>query len=132
VRIDANGGGFTHGTPDRWPGRGELRMWTWLLVLFAGSYAEAIASGRRLDKVMLTAGRLDLKTAAPAIEWLISRGYADSRMDVLTTTHLATVFFLRTRWDAVHRVAQALRRQGRLTGTQVRTLVRAHPPPPVG
>jgi hypothetical protein len=49
-------------------------MWTWLLVLFAGSYAQAFASRRKIERVLLTSGRLDLQEAKPAIDWLVNEG----------------------------------------------------------
>jgi hypothetical protein len=124
VEIHPRGGGYTHGTPNRWPGRGQHRMWTWLLVLFAGSYAQAFVSGRSLERVLITSGRLDLKEAKPAIDWLVTRGYAGSSLDVLGRTHLATCAFLALRWEAIERVAVALLRSHRLTARQVRALAR--------
>lgn len=122
VEAPSSGGGYTHGTPNRWPGRGQRRMWTWLLVLFAGSYAQAFASRRALDRVLITSGRLDLKEARPAIDWLVARGHAESSLEVLARVHLATCLFLALRWGAIERVARELRRSGRLTGRQVRAL----------
>jgi len=78
VEINATGGGRTHGTR-KWAGRGEHRIRSWLLVLFAGSYAQAYATRRSLRKVMFTSGKRDLEEAAPAVSWLVARGYAPKR-----------------------------------------------------
>ena len=124
VRITDSGGGYMRGARGSWPGRGHGRMWTWLLVLFAGSYAQAVASGRKVDRVLLTSGKLDLKEAEPAIDWLLRRGHVRSSLEALTATHLATCMFMAERWPAIEQVAQALQKSGRLTGTQVRSLVK--------
>jgi hypothetical protein len=113
--------GFTHGTR-RWAGRGQDRVWSWILVLFAGSYAQAWVSRRRLDRVIITSGKLDLEEAAPAVAWLVRRGYARNRMEALTRIHWETLMFLALRWNAIERVAAALLRDGRLSGSRVRAL----------
>jgi hypothetical protein len=123
VAINRSGGGYTRGTPNRWPGRGQRRMWTWLLVLFAGSYAQALAEKRSLHRTLITSGKLDLQQAKPAIDWLVDRGHARRSVDVLTRIHFSTCAFLTVRWDAIERVAIALMAQGRLTARQVRALV---------
>src|SRR5215471_3693133 len=64
---------FTHGSR-RWAGRGQDRMWKWLVVLFAGSYAQALATRRSLKRTMLHSGKLDLREAAPVVTWLVKRG----------------------------------------------------------
>jgi hypothetical protein len=125
VWINQTGGGYTHPTRGRWPGRGHRRMWTWLLVLFAGSYAQALACGRKVDRVLFTSGKLDLKEAEPAIAWLVSRGHVRTSHEVLRATHLATCMFMAERWTAIEQVAKALQRSGRLTGHQVRSLVKS-------
>jgi len=66
--------GMTHGSR-RWAGRGERRMWNWLLVLFAGSYAQAFETRRSLTRTVLHSGKLDMAAAAPAVAWLVRRGY---------------------------------------------------------
>ena len=99
-------------------------MWTWLLVLFAGSYAQALACGRKVDRVLKTSGKLDLREAEPAIDWLLKRGHVRSSLEALTATHLATCMFLAERWPAIERVARALQNSGRLTGREVRSLVK--------
>jgi hypothetical protein len=98
-------------------------MRTWLLCLFAGSYAEACVSRRSLARTLRTSGKLDLDEAAPAIEWLVRRGHARRSIDVLMQTHLATCAFLALRWDAIERVAAALLEDGQLSARQVRLLV---------
>lgn len=124
VEIGAAGGGFTHGILNRWPGRGADQMWTWLLVLFAGSYAEALASGRTVDNVLVDSGRLDLKEAAPAIRWLVKHGHTKDRMDTLIKLNFITSCFLALRWGAIERVASELMRSGRLSGRQLKRLAR--------
>lgn len=125
VEINRTGGGHTHGTPGRWPGRGQHRMRTWLMCLFAGSYAEAFASRRSLPRTLRTSGKLDLEEAEPAIKWLVRRGHARRSVDVLMQTHLTTCAFLALRWDAIERVASALIENGRLSARQVRQLSEA-------
>lgn len=122
VWINETGGGYTHGTRHAWPWKKDQRMWTWLLVLFAGSYAQALACGRRVDRVMLTSGKLDLREAKPAVDWLVKRGYVETSLEALAAAHLATCIFLTVRWPAIERVAHALLESGRLTGRQVRSL----------
>lgn len=100
-------------------------MWTWLLVLFAGSYAQAVASGRKVDRVLMTSGKLDLKEAQPAIEWLLRRGYVRTSLEALTATHFATCMFMAERWPAIEEVAQALQKSGRLTSPRVRLLIKS-------
>jgi len=114
--------GFTHGSR-RWPGRGERRILNWCLVLFAGSYAQAFASRRSLERTVLHSGKLDLQEA-PAIAWLVRRGYARTRMEALMRVHLETLMFLALRWDAIERVSAGLIKDGRLTARQVRALAR--------
>src|SRR5262249_47429648 len=99
--------GVTHGSR-RWVGRGERRMWSWLLVLFAGAYGQAFATRRSLKRTMLHSGKLDMQEAAPVVTWLVKRGYAPTRMAVLRRTHAATTAFLLFRWDAIERVAAGL------------------------
>jgi hypothetical protein len=99
-------------------------MWTWLLVLFAGSYAQAAACGRKVDRVLFTSGKLDLKEAEPAVAWLVKRGHVRTSLEALTATHLATCMFMAERWPAIERVAHALQKSGRLTGRDVRSLVK--------
>jgi hypothetical protein len=124
VKITETGGGYTHGARRPWPGRGRGQMWTWLLVLFAGSYAQAVASGRKVDRVLMTSGKLDLKEAQPAIEWLLRRGCVRTSLEALTATHLATCMFMAERWPAIEQVSQALQKSGRLTARRVRSLIR--------
>jgi hypothetical protein len=119
VRIVPNG--FTHGAR-RWAGRGQDRVWNWILVLFSGSYAEAFVSGRRLDRVAITSGKRDFEEAAPAVAWLVRRGYVRNPIEVLIRAHSATLIFLALRWNAIECVAAALLRDGRLTGRRVRAL----------
>lgn len=127
VEIRGTRFGYTHGTPNRWPGRGEHRMWKWLLCLFAGSYAEAFVMRRSLVRTMFTSGKRDFEYAEPAIRWLVAHGYAAKSLEVLTRNHVATCAFLAMRWDAIERVAQELSRRGRLTGRQVRKLASTPP-----
>jgi len=115
------GGGYTHGSR-RWPGRGQERIWKWLLVLFAGSYAQAFMSRRSFARTIKTFGKLDLKEAARAIRWLVQRGYARNSLLALERVHWETFAFLALRWDAIERVADALHERGRLTARQVRSL----------
>ena len=124
VELRGAGGGYTHGSRSGWPGRGQRRMWTWLLVLFAGSYAQAYACRRSLHRTLITSGKLDLEEAKPAIDWLVHRGHARRSLDVLARTHFATCAFLLLRWDAIERVAAALLEEGRLTPRQVRAIAR--------
>lgn len=98
-------------------------MRTWLLCLFAGSYAEACASRRSLARTLRTSGKLDLEEAEPAIQWLVRRGHARRSLDVLMQTHFATCAFLALRWDSIERVAAALLENGRLSASRVRQLV---------
>jgi len=116
-------GGFTHGSR-RWPGRGQHRMWNWLLVLFAGSYGQAFATRRSLKRTFLHSGKLDLVAAAAALTWLVRHRYVRSRMEALERMHFETVVFLALRWDAIQRVAAGLLKDGRLTARQVRALAR--------
>ena len=113
--------GFTHGSR-RWPGRGERRMWNWCLVLFAGSYAEALASRRSLKRTLLNSGQLDLEEAGPALTWLVRHGYVSSRMEALARIHYETLVFLGLRWGAIECVSAGLLKDGRLTARQVRVL----------
>ena len=99
--------GFTHGSR-RWPGRRERPMWNWCLVLFAGSYAEAFETRRSLARTLRTSGKLDLEAAAPAVAWLVRRGYARTRMEALRRVHAETLVFLMLQWDAIERVAAGL------------------------
>lgn len=122
VEISRTGGGHTHGTPGRWPGRGQDRMWKWLLCLFAGSYAEAYVSRRSLARTLVTSGKLDLEEAEPAIAWLVARGYASDSQGVCELAHWETFAFLIERWDSIERVAAALLENGRLSARQVRRL----------
>lgn len=109
---------FTHGSR-RWAGRGERRMLNWCLVLFAGSYAQALASRRSLKRTLLNSGKLDLEEAAAALTWLVRRGYARSRMEALARVHYETLAFLALRWEAIERVSAGLLKDGRLTARQV-------------
>lgn len=122
--INETGGGYTHRTRGPWPWKGHRRMWTWLVVLFAGSYAQALACGRSVDRVLKTSGKLDLEEARPAIDWLVKRGHVLTSLEALTATHLATCMFLAERWPEIERVAQALLASRRLTGHQVRSLLK--------
>lgn len=70
----------------------------------------------------MTAGRRDLAEAGPAIAWLVKRGHAPSRLAALERVHIETAWFVAARWDAIERVAAALRRDGWLSGRQVRAL----------
>ena len=115
--------GVIHGSR-RWPGRGQHRMWNWLLVLFSGSYAQAYATRGSLRRTFLHSGKLDLVEAAPAINWLVRHRYVRSRMEALERVHFETVVFLVLRWDAIERVAAGLLKDGRLTARQVRALAR--------
>jgi hypothetical protein len=65
-----------------------------------------------------------MEAAAPAIAWLVRRGYASSRMEALVRVHHETLVFLTLRWDAIERVSAGLLKGGRLTARQVRTLAR--------
>jgi hypothetical protein len=123
VLITRTRGGLTYGARER-PGRGDARVWNWLLVLFAGSYAQAFASHRSLWQTFKYSGKLDLEEAAPAVSWLVRRGYVRSRKEVLRRVHAATLAFLLLRWDAIERVAGALLRHGRVSARQVRALAR--------
>jgi len=124
VEIGTMGGGSTHGTPNRWPSRAPRRMWTWLLVLFAGSYAQAFATRRSVHRVLITSGRLDLREAKPAIDWLVKRGHASSSLEALARVHIDACWFIALRWPAIERVAGELLRTGRLTGRRVKVLAR--------
>ena len=97
-------------------------MWKWLLVLFAGSYAEAFVTRRSPTRTLMTSGKRDLDRAEPAIAWLVARGHAGKSLEVLTRAHVATCVFLAPRWDAIERVGAALLEDGRLTARQVRKL----------
>lgn len=55
-------------------------------------------------------GKLDLEEAAPAVSWLVHRGYVRSRMEVLRRVHAATLAFLVLQWDAIERVTAGLLR----------------------
>ena len=85
-------------------------MWNWLLVLFAGSCGQARATRRSLERVMLHSGKLDLQEAAPAIAWLVRRGYVRTRMDALARVHFETLLFIALRWNAIERVSAGCRR----------------------
>jgi hypothetical protein len=115
--------GMTHGSR-RWAGRGERRMLNWLLVLFAGSYAQAFETRRSLARTVLHSGKLDMQAAAPAVAWLVRHGYARTRMEALRRVHAETVLFLMLRWVAIERVAAGLLKDGKLTARQVRALAR--------
>jgi hypothetical protein len=115
--------GFTHGAR-KWHGRGEARMWKWLLVHFAGSYAQAFASRRSLWRTFKYSGKLDLAEAAPAVSWLVKHCYVRTRMEVLRRVHAATLAFLMFRWDAIDRVATGLLKDGKLSARRVRSLAR--------
>jgi hypothetical protein len=95
-------------------------MWGWCLVLFAGSYAQALASRRSLKRTLLQSGKLE--EAAPALLWLVRRGYARSYMEALARVHYETLAFIALRWDAIERVSAGLLKDGRLTARQVRAL----------
>jgi hypothetical protein len=84
---------MTHGSR-RWPGRGESAEWSWRLVLFAGSYAQAFVSRRSLTRTVRHSGKLDMETATPGISWLVRRGHARTRMEALVRVHSATLAFL--------------------------------------
>jgi hypothetical protein len=99
-------------------------MWNWCLVLFAGSYAEAFETRRSLARTLRTSGKLDLESAAPAVAWLVRRGYARTRMEALRRVHAETLVFLMLRWDAIERVAAGLLKDGRLTARRVQGLAR--------
>jgi len=114
---------MTHGAC-KWPGRGDARVWNWLLVLFAGSYAQAAASRRSLRQTVKYSGKLDFEAAVPAVAWLVRRGYVRTRMEALRRVHTATLAFLMFRWDAIERVADGLLKDGRLTARRVRALAR--------
>jgi hypothetical protein len=73
---------------------------------------------------MLHSGKLDLEEAAPAITWLVRRGYARSRMEALFRVHIETLAFLALRWGAIERVSAGLLKDGKLTARQVRALAR--------
>ena len=62
-------------------------MWNWLLVLFAGSYAQAFETRRSLTRTVLHSGKLDMEAGAPAVAWLVRRGYARTRMEALRRIH---------------------------------------------
>ena len=115
--------GLTHGSR-RWAGRGERRMLNWLLVLFAGSYAQAFATRRSLTRTVLYSGKLDMQTAAPAVAWLVRHGYARTCMEALRRVHSETMIFLSLRWDSIECVAAGLLKDGKLTARQVRALAR--------
>ncbi len=115
--------GYTRGSR-RWPGRGQMRMWKWLLVLFAGSYAQAFETRRSLARTIRTSGKRDLEAAAPAVVWLVRKGYARTRMAALRRVHADTMVFLVLRWDAIDRVAAALLKDGKLTARQLRAAAR--------
>jgi hypothetical protein len=83
-------------------------MWKWCVVLFAGSYAEAFETRRSLARTLRTSGKLDLEAAAPAVAWLVRRGYARTRMEALRRVHAETLVFLMLQWDAIERVAAGL------------------------
>lgn len=67
-------------------------------------------------------GKLDLEEAAPAVSWLVHRGYVRSRMEVLRRVHAAMLAFFMLRWDAIERVAGGLLKDGRLSARRVRAL----------
>lgn len=115
--------GYTHGSR-RWAGRGQRRMWNWLLVLFAGSYAQAQASRRSIGRTLLKSGKLDLEEAASAIIWLVRHGHVRDPLEAWFRVHQETVLFLEKRWEAIERVAGGLLKEGKLSGRQVRTLAR--------
>lgn len=127
VEIGQSGGGRTHGKPNRWVGRGADRVWSWLICLFAGTYAEAFCCGLTLSHVMRGSGRLDLKLAAPAIEWLVKRGHAKDRMEALRKVHTGTIALVFLRLGAIEVIAASLLRNGRLTPLEVRQLAGIHP-----
>jgi hypothetical protein len=105
-----------------WSGRGETRVWKRLLVLFAASYAQAFASRRSLWRTFRYSGKLELEEAAPAISWLVQRGYVRNRTEALRRVHAAALAFLLLRWDAIDRVAAGLLKDGRLSARQLRVL----------
>jgi hypothetical protein len=73
---------------------------------------------------MLHSGKLDHREAAPAVAWLVRRGYVRTRMDALARVHFETLVFIALRWDAIERVSAQLLKDGRLTARQVRALAR--------
>jgi hypothetical protein len=121
--ITRTGDGLSN-SARKWPGRGEAREWKWLLVLFAGSYARAFASRRSLWRTFKYSGKLELEEAAPAINWLVRRGYVRSRTEALRRVHAAALAFLLLRWDAIERVAARLLEEGRLSARLVQELAR--------
>src|SRR5690242_11443258 len=123
VLITRTGGGSSHGA-HKWPGRGEAGVWKWLLELFAGSYAQSFASRRSLWRTFKHSGKLELEEAAPAINWLVSRGYVRNRTEALRRVHAATLAFLLLRWDSIERVAARLLEDGQLSARQVKQLAR--------
>lgn len=97
-------------------------MLNWLLILFAGSYAQAFETRRSLARTVLHSGKLDMQAAAPAVAWLVRHGYARTRLEALRRVHAETVLFLMLRWVAIERVAGGLMEHGRLTARQLRAL----------
>jgi hypothetical protein len=93
-----------------------------LLVTLAGMYAELRMSHRSRESLVSCPGEGaadDADRADEIIDWLLDRGFAADRPTAWQRSQRELRDFLCHRWPAITRVAEALRKRGRLEPTDV-------------
>lgn len=124
IEVRENGDGESHGTGTRWTCRseGEHAAWDYLLMLLAGAYCEARHARDWVTEILLGPASGDHEEAQATIAWLVDRGFAVDADAAWRRAEASTQAFMRQRWSAITRVAEALVQRGRLSADDVAAL----------
>ncbi|WP_448172290.1 hypothetical protein [Rhizobacter fulvus] len=127
--VTTDGGGFVRGTGEPWKCRwsGQHAGWAYLLVLFAGGYAEARVSKRAAATVFLTNAKDDAQEAQQSLEMLVAQAFASDQNAAWLRAEADTREFLKGHWPAIERVADALQADGHVSASELVNLVELAP-----
>ena len=124
VEVRRDGTGLSHGSGQVWrtAGEGQYALWDRVLLCLAGPWAEARAVKRSGFATLMTYGADDWREAQRYIGQIVQGRGASSERDAWVRAERETRQFVGEAWPDIERVAEALRREGRLDAEGVRRL----------
>lgn len=121
TEIDITGAGISHGTETLWttPGQGQYALWDLLIVLLAGSFAEARFSNEDPLNVLPRSGKRDLREANRLLKQLAGNRFAVSIQAGRSRAHEETNIFLSYSWPDIEKVAAVLLKRGQISAKRL-------------
>lgn len=125
TEVYADGSGMSHAQDGGiCNGGSQYPVWNMLVVLLAGPWAEARYRKKGSLWVLSTTGKVDWRDAVRLMDWLTEHGFAADRNEAFERAEAETREMLKSRWNAIGRVAAALLQHRKLTADQVDALTR--------